>query len=131
MSQFCLFICFLISEVNADGDTALHLALKLPNFNVTEKILEHKDAGKLATIKNYENLKPIQLAVRYNKIDAVKRLFEASESCESNSCQNLKDEMSNLLHIAAEYGHVHLAKLAIEHGYKKGEFNASFITSLY
>ena len=114
---------FLISEVNANGDTALHLALKLPNFNVIEKILEDEDAGKLAGIKNYENLKPIQLAVRYNKIDAVKKLFEASGSCETLCCQRIKDEMTDLLHIATEYGHLYLANLIIEFHYKKGEFD--------
>ena len=123
MSLMCLqllyYVClFPHSSLNGNGDTILHLALRLPNVRVIEKILAHEKVCTLASIRNNENMKPIQLSVRYNKLEALKQLITLAPKCSAiNSPEN-----HYLLHIAAEKGHYQMAHFLIEDNYKFGKY---------
>ena len=72
----------------------------------------------LAHIVNSENMKPIQVAVRYNKLEALRQLLDLAPKCsESKTPGNYY-----LLHIAAEKGHYQMTQFLIEENYKFGTF---------
>ncbi|KAI6652086.1 Transient receptor potential cation channel [Oopsacas minuta] len=101
-------------SINGNGDTILHLALCLPNIKVIEKILGHEQVYTLAKTENVDGLRPIQLAVRYNKLEPLKQLLEL------RSCKMVHDSYTDLLHISAEQGHLQLTQYIIEENYKLG-----------
>ena len=106
------------SSLNGNGDTILHLALQLPNVSVIEKIMAHEKVCSLANIQNSDNLKPIQVAVRYNKLEVLKQLMYLAPECTEKAMH----EKNYLLHIAAEKGHYQMAYFLIEDCYRYGKY---------
>lgn len=107
----------LFSSQNGDGDTILHLALRLPNIQVADIMLRHKDLHSLLPVENCENSQPIQVAVRYNKLDALKQLIKIASGYREKCPMECK---FHLLHIAADEGHFQLTQYLIEENYKYG-----------
>lgn len=106
-----------VNQPASDGNTPLHLASEHGHFCVVRKLLE---AGADATLTNHHHRTPLDVACEFGRIRVVELLLDSptvqSLIDATPQLDNLDNERTTCLHLAARNGHVDIIKLLLEAG---------------
>nr|POE84870.1 isoform 2 of serine/threonine-protein kinase tnni3k [Quercus suber] len=71
----------LLSMVNQDGDTALHVAVQYGNFDVVKELINEKDPAELAKQVNITGESALFLAVDRQDYDMASHILDNAPNC--------------------------------------------------